>query len=796
MSWLDARIQDLRFSGRLARRSPFLTFTVVATLALGVGLDAGVFAVVDGAVRQPRVQQEPASFAHVQVDMTTRTQRLVGQPFSATSIDYRALRDGATSLADLAAWHVVRTTIEQDATPTLAMLVSCNFFRVYGLEQSVLGRPLITRDCTRSDRLVVISEEVWRTRFHADAGIVGKPISLNGEMASVVGVIPANFSGQLRGPGYWMPLQMQPVFIRDLDLTNDATTPWLALEGRLRPGFTRASAQRELAAIAVQQDRERSGRTTIISLTNGSTLEDPLIGRVAALVEMLTMSGLTLLLVIACSNVVVLLLSRAEMRRREMAIRLSLGAGMTRLLAMLLTEGLFLSCLALPISAYVAYQVPRVAKAMVPMLPYYNMRPSGVAFGYLCLLTSLAGCAAGLAPAAESLRANIWTRTNGRRGLRLFGIHWRMGDALIATQVGISLVLLIGSGLFVQAQFAIRNHDPGFDAEHTLVAPLRVRPAEIPDVLDRARAIPGIRALASAQASPLDVELMATTQIVSGDQQTVDGGRTVTVSAVSPEYFQTLRLPIVRGRSFTRTSVPAEVVISQALARALWPSAESIGQGLRDQSGRMLTVVGVVRDVELLSTRPPMLYVQRAADAPAGVILANVVGSTPAVTQELRQVLSEYGATRVEPRALRSTFDDLASRFSVLVGFVGLLGAVGVAMAITGLYGVVSYVVSHRAKEIGIRMALGATRSVILRLVLSAEIAPVIVGLAFGLFVAWAGTMALAKIWAATPVPIRVDDPATFGTVTATVAATVIAAMSVPAWRATVRRIAEVLRDD
>jgi predicted permease len=797
MGSIDALVQDLRFSGRLARRSPFLTCAVVATLSLGVGLDAGVFTIVDGAVRQPRVQHDPDSFVHVQVDFSTRTTRSVGQPFSTTSADYLSYRDGVTSLSSLAAWHVVRATVDRDAKPTLAMLVSCNFFTVYGLQRPLIGRVLTPADCLGTDQGVAISEEVWRGRFEADPEIVGKSVDINRQPVPVVGVIPSNFAGQLRGPGYWMPLHMQPLFIKGLDLSRDSSTPWLALEGRLRPGFSRAGAQRELTMLAVQQDRQHGDRETIVSLTNGSVLEDPLLGHVAALVILLTMSALTLIVVIACANVTVLLLSRAAARQREMAIRVSLGASRSRLVAMLLTEGLVLSLMAFPLSAYLVYQVPRVAKVMVPMLPYYNMRPNLMVFAYMVLLTGIVGGVVGLAPATESLRLNVWNRTQGHASLRVFGARWRTRDVLIACQVGISLVLLIGAGLFVRAQSAIRDHDPGFDAEHTVVLPLRVQASIIPDLFERVRAIPGIRAVASAQASPLDIELMPTTVVGRADQSDVGERRKATVGAVSAEYFVTLKLPILRGRSFSRSSSSTSVVISHTLARALWPATESVGEALRDEAGKTFTVIGVVRDVEMLSGQTAMVYTLRAEHEPGGVLLANVVGPSSPVEQRLRQLLAQLEpAGVVDPRTLAATFDEMASKFSVLVMFVSFLGVVGIVLAVIGLYGVVAYAVSSRTKELGIRMALGATKPAIMRLLLRSGITPVIVGLAAGFLVASGAASVLTHVLAGTPVPIAPRDPTTFGLATALLVATVVVAMSVPAWRATTQRPVDALRHE
>jgi putative ABC transport system permease protein len=778
--------QDLRFAVRLARRSPLLTGAVVATLALGVGLDTGIFTIIDGAVRRPRVERDPGSFVHIQADFDTPTLHFKDNPFGTTASDYTAYRAGTESLSELAAWHIVRVAVAQDATQTLAMRVSCNFFAVYGLPHALLGQAPSPADCDKSQRFVVLSEEVWRARFEADSQIVGKTVELNGEGFPVIGVVPADFPGQLRGPGYWLPLQMQP-----------ADTPRLALEGRLRRGFSRAAAERELTALAKQQDLAHVGRATTISVTNGSVLEDPLLGRAAALIVWLTMSGLTLVLAIACANVTVLLLSRAAARQREMAVRASLGASRSRLVAMLTTEGVLLGLAALPFSAYLSYQVPRIAKLMVPMLPYYNMRPNLAVFAYLVVITAVTGCLAGLAPAAESLRTDLSSGACGRDAVALAGTRWRIRDLLIAGQVAMSLVLLVGAVLFVRAESAIRHSDAGLDTEHTLVMPVRgVAPAQRQMLMDRVGAIPGVRSVALAQASPLDVELMPTALVRRADQADAMARRSASVGTVSPGYFETLRMPAVRGHVLSRASAANDVVVSQSLARALG-LAEAVGLPLIDDGGRTLVVVGVVRDVDLLSAPAAMIYRHRADDEPGGVLLAQVAGSAPGIGQQMRQELNAIEpSAAVQVRTLASAFQDLAARFSVLVTFVSFLGLVGVVLALIGVYGVVAFAVSRRTKEVGIRIALGATRPVIMRLLLSAGVAPVAVGLAAGLLLSFVAASVLGRVLAGAPVPIDIHDPRAFGFAAAVLVATVLAAMSLPAWRATLSDPVDALRQD
>jgi putative ABC transport system permease protein len=289
---------------------------------------------------------------------------------------------------------------------------------------------------------------------------------------------------------------------------------------------------------------------------------------------------------------------------------------------------------------------------------------------------------------------------------------------------------------------------------------------------------------------------MPTALVHRADQADSMSRRTVTVSTVSPGYFETLRMPAVRGHVLSRASAANDVVVSLSLARELG-LADTIGLPLIDDGGRTLVIVGVVRDVDLLSAPAAMIYRRRADDQPGGVLLAQVAGTVPGIGQQMRQELSAIEpSAAVQVRTLASAFDDLAARFSVLVTFVSILGIVGVVLALIGVYGVVAFAVGRRTKEVGIRIALGATRPVIMRLLLSAGAAPVSVGLAVGLVLSFVAASVLGKVLAGAPVPIAIHDPGTFGLAAAILVATVLGAMCVPAWRATMSDPLDALRQD
>jgi ABC-type antimicrobial peptide transport system permease subunit len=289
---------------------------------------------------------------------------------------------------------------------------------------------------------------------------------------------------------------------------------------------------------------------------------------------------------------------------------------------------------------------------------------------------------------------------------------------------------------------------------------------------------------------------MPTAQIHRANQSDASSRRAATVNAVSPQYFETLRMPALRGRVFTRANAANDVVVSQTLVRTLGLT-DVIGENLIDDSGRAFVVVGVVRDVDLLSGSAAMIYRRRADEESGGVLLAQIVSSAPAVAQRMREALTDLDpSAAVQVRTLASAFEELAARFSVLVIFVSFLGMVGVVLALIGVYGVVAFAVSRRTKEVGIRTALGATRPVIMRLLLSSGLAPVAVGLAGGLVLSLGAASVLGKVLAGAPVPLDIHDPRAFLFAVVVLMTTVVTAMSLPAWRATMSDPVNALRQD
>jgi predicted permease len=790
---------------------------MIVTLALGIGLDTGVFTLIDGMLFRPRVAYDPESFVEVSPDYAGIAGAPAGPPLASVQ-DYSAFR-GAQSLRDLAAWAPAHATLDASTDERRAihvpLLVTCNFFDIYGPERPLIGRVFQPEDCSRTDRAatVIIGEALWRSHFAADPRIVGTVLTLNHHPFTIVGVMPAGSAGQLRAP-IWVPYIWATPFFAGRDLNREPATPWLlGMVGRLRPGYSRAAATAELAVIAHQQDGFVPGRKTAIRLTNGSMIDAPLIREMAVWIVPLVMGALALVLLIACANVAMLMLSRSAARQQEIAVRLSLGASRWRLLRMLLTESLLLAACAGPPSVYLAYNVPIVFRKLIPTLPYYPFALDATVLGYLAAVTIVAGVLAGIAPAIESLKPDVSASLHGRETLFGVATSWRLRDVLVAAQMAMSLVLLVGAALFVRAELRMVSANPGYESDRVLLVMPRIGvPPHSPEsaasfyqaLVSRVVTLPGVRAATYSSAfSAEEPSVGAGATNVVG--QAASTFATASVDVVSPQYFNALGIPILRGELFREGGeaggVPP-IIVSQSLARALWPGRDPLGE-LVTTSGaprRSLQVVGVARDIRSMTTvgaGERTLYRVRDTGSRGDALLVRFDGDERRTAGAIRDAIAALDPNAVaEPRTLTALRMERASKFLRLVTMVLFLGTVAVALAVIGIYGVVSFAVSRRVKEMGIRVALGAAPVDIIRLVLSDGTKPIASGVAAGAVLALLASQALTRIFRYTPVQIDPRDPVAYTVVVILLTLTAVAAMVGPARRAASAEPAEALRQE
>src|SRR5690349_23837771 len=639
LHWLGDLVRDLKYGLRMARNAKLISIAVVLTLATGIGINSGVFTLINGLLFRPRTDYDPATFARLYAQYWLRGNSLeLGGQFSVAA--YHAIQRESNALQELAAWRADGVLIEEEATRSLAMEVSCNFFAVYGLTRPRLGHLFGPEECSSpsEEPVVVLSEEAWRNRFAADPHILGKVILLNRQPFTVIGITPMGFAGRLRGPGIWVPYTLQHRLTGNEDIFRSERTPALWLEGRLRLRATRGQLAAEANVIAGRVPAFDPDLQQRVLVTSGALIEDPPVRANSFWILLLIGTGASLLLLVSCASGAVLLLSRAVARRQEIAVRISLGAAGRRVLRQLLSENLLLAAVAGPIGLYLALQIPKAFQKLVPAIPHYAFTLDWHLFGYLAGVTLAAAILAGIAPAAECLRQDVWISLKGQQ-LSLSAVRgrWNLQDLLVIAQVSFSVVLMVTSVMFSRAVLAIFNADPGFETRQVLAVPVelgteRYDPAQAEAfyrrLQERLSIAPLVDAVATSSKSPLMGDDEEGVRLGTGFRlPTEASGEThgAMVRVVSQNYFATVDIPLLLGRVFRNTpSDENAVLISQSFATAFWPAQDPVGREVIAPDGKRLRVVGVVRDTYTGYTRQPdgpCIYMLRGTPERADLVL-------------------------------------------------------------------------------------------------------------------------------------------------------------------------------
>jgi len=498
-----------------------------------------------------------------------------------------------------------------------------------------------------------------------------------------------------------------------------------------------------------------------------------------------------LVLLIACANVTLLLLSRAVARQREIGIRLAIGCSRARLIQMLLVESVLLAALGVPLSMWLAWQAPGVMRRLFPMMPYYPMQPDAAVVSYLLAASLAAGVGAGLAPALETLRQRLTPMLAGQDPLASRGGRSRLRDVLISAQIAMSVVLVSGTVLFFRASSALAVRDPSVDSAHVMTAPYEpprgASAAFMTAMTGRLERLPGVRDVGYA-ASPRE-EVRPPLLVVQGRPS--ESGRQVPIDLVSASYFETMRQPLLQGRGFASTSAASDfrpLVVSDGLARIWWPDGDAIGARVDAEDGRRFAVTGIVHaDVPFAAGSADTIgaYTLPPAQAPLGTLFLRFDGDAKTLQTAVHGVLQEMSpAAATIPITLAAADEAQASKFFMLVKMVGALGVSAIVLALVGVYGVVSFAVGRRTREIGVRMALGASRADIMRLVLSSGAPPIAIGIGAGLVLVIPAAIALTRLFRYAPVPLRAGDPVPYLFVAVTMALVAALTMLLPARRA------------
>jgi putative ABC transport system permease protein len=785
-------LRDVRYAVRQLTATPGFTIVAVLTLALGIGATSAIFSVVNGVLLRPLPYHDP--------DRLVRVHETVPQygRFSVAPATFLDWRQQNGTFAQMAAYTNGSATFVQNDNPERVVNASTSWdiFELLGVRPS-LGRGFrAEEDAPGKNTVIVISYGMWQRRFGADPNVLGRSVTVNGVPVTVVGVMPAEFYFPNRDTEFWQPIALNTA-------KPSRGGHFLGVVARVKPEVSPAQAAAEIKGIS-----ERLAKQYPEASANESAeivpLHEQVVGRVRpALITLL--AAVLVVTLIACANVANLLLVRASVRARELAIRSALGAARRRLVLQMLTESLVLSIaggvcgLALaflaikPIQTLSAGSIPRAGDINID-LPVLT---------FVFAASMLTGILFGLAPAWHAARGNLveMLKEGGRSSTGSGGGRW-IRNSLLVAEVALSIVLLVGAVLLLRSFARLTNVDPGFRADHVLTFRIALPPTAYKDdapivafydrLLGNLRGLPGVTGAAMVQSMPMRGDYVLSFEIQGRPPSKPGEAPSANHRAISPDYFRTLGIPLLRGRTFTdrdAEKAPMVAVIDDAFARRYFPGEDPIGHGLDIGNGTdgYYQIVGVVGDVHydsLESKATPTMYVPFRQDVFSSMwVMARTGGDpaqlSPAVRQTVREIDRGLAVFSMTPLAEVVTTSVAQQRFSMLL--LALFAGIAVFLAAVGLYGVVAYTVSLRTQEIGLRVAMGARGGQVLALILAGGMKLAAVGVAIGLV----GALTAAKIANVVLFGLTPLDPVSY-VITSTVLLAVAAlACYIPARRAT-----------
>jgi predicted permease len=817
-------MNDLRLAARLLLKDRGLSVVAILSLALGIAANTTIFSLLSGLLLRPLPGREPGRLASVYTSDSS------GPLYSASSYpDYRDFRDGSDAFEALCAHTLqpVLLTVEGESRRAIAGLMTGNTFEMLGL-RAAHGRLLLPVEEAPGDHpVVVLSHAFWRARFAADPGVVGRSVALNGLAHTIVGVGPEGFGGLFRGVAadLFVPLAMHDALSRDrLDHRGNRG---LMLLGRLSRDATVESARASLAVLAGRLHRDHrdfwtdvKGAPRVVSvLPEADSRILPMVsGPVSGFLAVLqAVVGLVLLL--ACSNVANLLLARASARQREMGVRLALGAGRFRLLRQLLAESVLLSAVAGGLGLALAFAAMRVIGSLQPPLPVsldLGMRIDLRVLLFTLVVSVGTGIVFGLLPALTAARVRPMEALRGGGAQAGSGARSRIRDLLVVGQVAGSLLLLLCTGLFLRSLANAEAIDPGFSPRGVVAFSLdldsrgydETRGALFFDqVRERMARLPGVAAVSLVGRLPLTLGGGRRSLEVEGYERRPGEDTEIDYSVVGPGYFETIRTPLVAGRGFVAQDAagPGAVVVNQAFVRRFWPGQQALGRRVvvpRRVGGAMvetpMEVIGVTRDGKYnsLGEQPtPFIYYPHSHLYTAEMnVLLRTSGDQARLALDVRGAMAE-----LDPALPVYDFRTLEQHLGIalfparaVAWLLGLMGLLALFLAVLGVYGVLSYSVTRRTREIGVRMALGATREGVVRMIVGLGARLTAAGLGLGLLAAFAVTRFLGfLLYGISPL-----DPTVFVVVPSLLLGVSLAAAALPARRAARVEPVVALRDE
>jgi predicted permease len=817
-------IKDIRYAIRSLLKRPFFTAIAIITLALGIGANSTIFSLVNATLMRRLTVAHPESLVYV----------FNGNPGSVFSYpDYSELRDQNQVLDGLIAWGGISASVNSNDQTDLAggAIVSGNFFEVLGVRPA-LGRLISPEDdkTPGAHPVTVISHGLWQRRFGGDHNVIGQQLLLNGNSFTIIGVTPPEFNGAQLGVvrDLYVPLMMQAIMRppragysgeMNPDLLKARSNRWLFSIGRLKPGVTIAQAQAGLAAIVKQQEQAfpatNRNRTAKLFALNDS--DDPAQRQQLTSVATLLMSVVGAVLLIACANIANLLLARGSARSKEIAVRLAIGASRWRIVRQLLTESLLLGAFGGAVGLLLAWWTTTALKGTPPPAGALPVTPDFAidlrVLLFTLTLSFLAAIIFGLAPALRISSPELLPALKDESLPSERARTFSLGNILVVTQVSLSLMLLIAAGLFLRSLHRAQAIDPGFDAEKIVTVPLNINLLRYTksrgrefyrQIIERVEGIAGVESASLARIVAIGGGSSVRSLLIEGrsgsDNQFRSEGagvagadaNSVNSNVIGQKYFQTMGIGLLRGRDFNSRDTedgPRVVIVNDAFVRRHFPGEEVLGRRLsfNGPAGPWQEIVGVVRDSKYLTLgeeSTPVVYLSLQQNHETGMALhVRASGDPSSITASVRREVQslERNLPVANPTLLRESLNNslYAARMGALL--LGVFGSLALVLAAVGLYGVMSFSVSRRTRELGIRMALGARAADVFRMVLRQGMTLVLLGIAVGLVASTLMTRLLQSFLYG----ISTTDALTFASVPMMLALVAFLACYIPARRAT-----------
>jgi putative ABC transport system permease protein len=826
---LENLFGDVRFALRWLRRSPGFALVAIASLAIAIGFNTALFSLVDALVFRPLPVERPDRL----VDIFTSGD---DQDRYATSsypdfLDYKSRNDVFTDMLAFTP-SIGAARFGDRSRLSMGETVTGNYFELLGVH-ALIGRTLVPDDDRASaPRAAAISYKLWNREYGANPAVVGQTVRVHGQPYTIVGVMPAGFTGMfpLLSPEMWMPM----AFVDDVEpggIISNVPSPtgntrlerrgsrFMFVKGRLKADvkYTAAAANMRLIGRQLQTEYAATNKRFDVSTVPTKDVHiHPMADGPLRYVGLALMFVVGLVLVIACANVASMLLARASSRQKEIGIRLAIGASRGRVVRQLLSESVVMLALGAAAGVALAWAMTRIAASIslpIPIPISLALRIDARVLVFTAVVAAVAAIVAGLAPALKATRPNVVNELkNDVVSASTGGRRWTLRDGLVATQIAVTMVLLVAAGLLTRSLIAAQGFGIGFKPDGIAIVSTELKMIGYDDArakafydraLERLRAIPGVESASLVERTPFSINYNRTNVYLPDRHGPNDKGVVVDATSVAPEYFATLGVSVLQGRNFAATDTPESprvAIVNEAMAKKFWPNESAVGKRFHPTTftGREVEIVGVCADYRVNtvgeSATPYIHYAVSQRPDPGEAMMARTRGDAGALLTAMRREL-----TALEPNVIfldQQTMNAqvAATLLPAKAGAVGVsaVGVVAMLLASIGLYGVIAYSVARRTREIGIRMALGAKPAAVVGLVMRQGLTIAAVGLGVGAVLA----LGAAKAVAGALYGVSFIDPVAWGSALATLFAIATLANFVPARRASVVDPSNALRSD